>query len=177
MILSKWKTLEDYVVKLLHEDSARTTPGSGSSKHEEDVIGKSIIAQCKQTDHSNSSILQKDLDRLIDACNLHNKFPMFITKNLTDTILSIPITDNTDNIINNLINLICYLKTEEKLNLLIDSINDTSDFKDILLIEKEINNLENKKTKLNKNLFNNTNILKSKFKIKFDTVTMGDLFN
>ena len=47
---ANWKKLENRIALLFKEDNAMTTPGSGNSKGEEDVVGSSTICQCKYTE-------------------------------------------------------------------------------------------------------------------------------
>lgn len=75
-----WKDFENRVKELLSFDRPKLTPGSGSSKTEEDVVGINLIAQCKSTESKNISILQKDMDRLTTAAKLLEKFPLFFNQ-------------------------------------------------------------------------------------------------
>lgn len=98
-----WESLEEYVKILLSYDHPVRTPGSGSTKGEEDVVGISTLSQCKFTTDTNTSILHKDLLRLISSANLIDKLPLFFTRSANITMLSVPITLDTDAIINNAI--------------------------------------------------------------------------
>jgi hypothetical protein len=93
--MTNWKELEEFVKKILPFDHPIRTPGSGSSKGEEDVIGRSTISQCKFTSDKNTSILHKDVIRLRTAANILDKFPLFFTKSSTITLMSIPLLIET----------------------------------------------------------------------------------
>jgi hypothetical protein len=113
--MSKWEDLEQVVALLLTEDGAKRTPLSGATKMEEDVVGRTIMAQCKQTEHKNISILKKDLDRLEAACHLQEKFPLFFNDSSDARTLSIPISDKTIDVVHNIINMIIAFKMVDKL--------------------------------------------------------------
>jgi len=99
MRIDSWQELEDFTCTLLQSDRPKKPANSGGTKKEEDVVSRSIIAQCKHTGNNNMSILKKDLDRLLDACKLQQKAPLFVTSNTTDTVVSIPVTDDTEEIL------------------------------------------------------------------------------
>lgn len=107
MRINDWEELEDLTKQLLACDSPKKPANSGGTKKEEDVISKNIVAQCKYTDSKNMSILNKDLQRLLEACKLQEKLPLFVTSNGGDTIVSIPLNDNTIDILNKLILVMC----------------------------------------------------------------------
>lgn len=85
-----WEDLEKKVKHWLSVDNAMTVPGSGNGKGEEDVIGIGTITQCKYTGKKNTSILSKDVNRLIDAGKMLDKFPIFVTENSDGIMVSIP---------------------------------------------------------------------------------------
>jgi hypothetical protein len=92
---SKWQDFEKFVEKFLALDRAKTTKGSGSVKHEEDVIGETLVVQCKQTDSKNSHILHQDVSRLLDAAETLDRFPLFLTNTQKYSLVSIPLTEET----------------------------------------------------------------------------------
>lgn len=85
-----WENLEDLMTQLLMLDKAMTVPGSGNGKGEEDVIGMSTITQCKYSETKNVTILRKDIDRLLEAAELQQKIPIFVTENNGLKLISIP---------------------------------------------------------------------------------------
>lgn len=103
---SDWKSLEADLAYRLKNDSARTTPGSGNSKGEEDVVGKSVICQCKYTEQKNITILNKDLQRLRIAAKLLNKFPIFASEAKNGQVLSLILDDEFEFENSNIIQLI-----------------------------------------------------------------------
>ena len=61
------------------------------------------------------SILKKDLDRLLEACSLQDKAPLFVTSNLTDTVVSLPIISDNETIIITLLSLLSSYYALDKL--------------------------------------------------------------
>jgi len=94
MIVSDWNELEKYVKQITSNDNTERTPLSGATKEEEDVVGQSLICQCKATDDKNISILLKDINRLCNAADLQDKFPLFFSRNKSINIFSIPIAND-----------------------------------------------------------------------------------
>lgn len=94
-----WKDLENEVKELLDFDSPVIPPNSGGTKKEEDVVGNTIIAQCKSTQNKNISILNNDVERLLKSSEIQNKFPVFITKNKNGTYITIKVDNNSKNIL------------------------------------------------------------------------------
>jgi len=101
--MESWKELEYLARYILLRDDAKLTPGSGNVKGEEDVVGFSTVCQCKYTDNKNISILSKDIERLIEAANLHDKTPIFIAGNRRHVLISLLNDDITRDTINYLI--------------------------------------------------------------------------
>ena len=90
------------------------TPGSGSAKKEEDVVCADAIVQAKYTDNINTTIKEADVARLIDACNLVSKLPIFATKTKTRTIISIPteqLDESVHNVYVSMLNVVAALHT------------------------------------------------------------------
>lgn len=112
-----WEKLEAKVKELFKLDNAKTVPGSGNGKGEEDVIGLSTIIQCKYTDNKNMSILDKDMKRLRSAAELQDKLPIFINENQSGMVLSIPEGPLMGDIVNIIIALAAMNKIEEDLEL------------------------------------------------------------
>lgn len=107
--MSDWNKLEEDVKELLKFDQPVRTPLSGGTKGEEDVVGINSVSQCKCTDDKNLSILSKDLDRLISNANLINKLPIFFNRSSAGTTVSLPITDETNNIVLLSLELACLI--------------------------------------------------------------------
>lgn len=124
--MSDWNSLEDYVKDLLSGDKAKRTPLSGGTKNEEDVVGRSFIAQCKFTEHKNLSILSKDLERLINAARLTEKFPLFASQSSAGTIISFPVTNETEDDIIFLLKCLSCLKALRELKDLIPKLTSLS---------------------------------------------------
>jgi len=158
MNIKSWNELEDFVKDLLSFDNSCKPKGSGSSKKEEDVVSDNIVVQCKYSDKINISIQKKDLDRLIDAHDILDKFPIFINKNLDDIVISLPVMDKFDDINLTLLKLIAIKQGILKLNNIKTIVNDRAilsnyqntfrkikkQFYDLRKsIEEDINKLEN----------------------------------
>jgi hypothetical protein len=79
--INTWQELENFANNLILFDNPVKPAGSGNSKQEEDVVGKSLIIQCKFSSDKNLSLLRKDIYRLFSSSELLNKFPIFITSN------------------------------------------------------------------------------------------------
>ncbi len=153
--MTKWIKLEKYTAELLKGDKSRRTPGSGSSKKEEDLVGLSTICQCKDSDHKNITILTKDIERLLASATLLNKTPLFISRAENHTLLSISLDnqyiDETMFIINQIL-LISQLKLIEEsfdYNLDIKTLNALSTQFDILSETSDVA-LCNLKSRINK---------------------------
>jgi hypothetical protein len=131
-----WQALEEKVKRLLKTDRAKTVPGSGNGKSEEDVIGISTISQCKYTERLNTSILAKDVERLVQAARLQEKLPLFFTESGGSFILSIPDNPLMSEIVNVIVTLALLDKITKELedcntigqyNTLRRFVNDTID--------------------------------------------------
>jgi hypothetical protein len=171
--MSNWQELEEYTKGLLKNDLPKLPSGSGSSKGEEDVIGLSIIAQCKYTEDKNMSILKKDLDRLIDAAKLQDKIPVFITSSQTNKVLSVPITKDTEQLIEYLVEFISIYKGTEKL------VNDRNNITTIDIHNKtssRLSNLRLRLTCLYSQIKDHFTFLTNHLKVKYDHLTTYDLF-
>jgi len=101
--MKEWEELEKSVVTMLATDGAILTPGSGLTKKEEDVVGRTIICQCKQSGNKNISILRKDMDRLREAADLLNKTPIFVNKNEQDILITLIYDKKTQELIETLV--------------------------------------------------------------------------
>lgn len=99
----EWKEFEEQIKKLLALDKAEIPAGSGSGKKEEDVIGVGTISQCKCTGNTNISILKKDMDRLLEASKLREKFPLFFTNGDDKVYLTMPLNDDTEAVVKNML--------------------------------------------------------------------------
>lgn len=172
-MLKSWQALEEFAYEIIKADNPVLPKGSGNAKKEEDVISNCFIVQCKYTDDKNMSILSKDLTRLLDACDLQDKFPLFITSNGSNTVLSIPINDDTRSIIDILIEMAVIVKRSEKINSDIRSIKTMNQYEIIQKFSDRINIL----TYGLKNRFE-TIMRKAAVQLaaKYDDLTMCDLF-
>lgn len=169
---NSWQELEDYVMTLLTNDKPVKPKGSGNAKKEEDVVSNNIITQCKYTDNINMSILNKDLERLLEACKLQDKFPFFITGNKNNIILSTVINKDTEESINLFITFIQFLGELTKLNKNIKFVN----IEQLEYINSQTKNLKNI-LKYIKDYYNDKlDKLDIKLKSKYDDLTICDLF-
>lgn len=172
-MINNWEQLEDLAADLIEEDNPIKPKNSGGIKGEEDVVGSSIIVQCKFTGKKNLSILKKDLDRLCNNANLLLKFPIFLNSNEADTVLSIPIKTNNDDLVKAIIKIIIIYQNIEILNNLSGTINSMNILQQF---EKKTNNIQ----KIFKLLSQNINIkfgkLLNGFNTKRNSLTMYDLF-
>lgn len=175
MITSNWKKLENDAAKLIKEDEPKLPKGSGSAKHEEDVVGKSIIIQCKYTEQTNVNILQNDIDRLIQACDLQNKYPLFVTENLKTKLVSIPWTDN-DTILQMVINIISINKTLDRLSVIIKNSKNNKNIEIISQLRREILLLKKRKFQLFSEINTKIDTLENQIDYLYDDITMYDLF-
>lgn len=91
-----WEKLEERVKAMTIEDAPKRTPLSGATKKEEDVVGNTLISQCKQTQDKNFSILEKDFTRLMESAKLLDKFPLFFSQSSAGIIMSIPVNKETE---------------------------------------------------------------------------------
>jgi hypothetical protein len=98
--INTWQELEQFAKKLLRLDNPRTTPLSGATKTEEDVVGNTIVCQCKFTDNKNLSILASDISRLESASELLQKTPLLITRSSSGTFLSFLVSDEDNTAVN-----------------------------------------------------------------------------
>lgn len=168
--MKNWKELEEATKEMLVNDNAKTVPGSGSTKGEEDVIGRAIIAQTKYSENTNISILRKDLDRLKEAAALHNKLPMFITFNNGDHLISLL---NDNDIIPRVIELARIAKSLEKQS---DSLKLISEPKQLMEFKKDFNQLLRTFNLLKDWYETDFNILATKIQTKEKDVLICDLF-
>ena len=172
--MSEWSKFEDYVNNLTKKDETKRTPLSGATKQEEDVVGKSLICQCKQTEDKNISILSKDIDRLLKASIVLDKFPLFFSSSKAGKLLSIPITTHTEDIVKTVINFIIAEKSIELLEL----------YNKYIKSIKSLNKYRNEVDKSNELMIELTTPLRikiKKLKIRLNTIeddlTMGNLFD
>lgn len=158
-----WKNFEIYVKNLFSDDNARLIPGSGSTKNEEDVSGISTIAQCKYTNNKNLTLLEKDIDRLLEAAKLYGKYPMFFNSNNKHKILSLFI--NEDDLFNSITEIILFFSLCEKV------INDLSitDKEDYEMINRLKYLKKNKINKIRRNILNKINTMSKDIDNKLDS--------
>ena len=94
--MSEWKDLENYAKIILEFDRAMKPSLSGGTKGEEDVVGYNTVVQCKYTASKSIHILKNDLERLLDAAKLLEKYPIFVSEAEVGKVISVPITDDSE---------------------------------------------------------------------------------
>jgi len=177
MSIYNWNELEDYAAELIKEDKPIKPKGSGSSKKEEDVVGESLIVQCKYSENNNISILSKDLKRLMDAAELIEKFPLFLNKSGNNpTILSIPITDETEKIIKQLIQVSIINIKLINLNKLKKLIKFKTKI-EIDNFDKKLEKLKNSISYINNDLTDNICKLENFIKHQYNDILICNLFD
>lgn len=172
-MINSWQALEEFAYDLISPDNPRKPAGSGSAKKEEDVISNCFIVQCKYTEDKNMSILNKDLTRLLLACELQDKIPLFITSNRSDIVLSIPIKDSTRPIINTLLELAVIMKRSEKISDDIRLVKTIGQFEKLQKSANRINILIYGIKNKFESLMRKTAV---KLAAKYDDLTICDLF-
>ncbi|MCK9428987.1 MAG: hypothetical protein M0R17_03115 [Candidatus Omnitrophica bacterium] len=172
-MLKSWQDLEDYVENLLKGDDSVKPKGSGNAKKEEDIISNNIIAQCKYTEHKNHGLLEKDILRLLDACKLQDKFPLFVTANQSETILSVIINKNTSEYVEDFIKYITVKKGMARLE---NDISRLSNINQITYSTKLSNKLLNLFNNIKNKITNKYESIGKSLKVKYDDLTMCDLF-
>lgn len=144
---TNWKKLEEKMKDYLKNDNAKTTPGSGNSKKEEDVVGMSTICQCKDSESKNVNILAKDIDRLLNAAKILKKSPLFASRSGEHTLISVPIDDDNEDEVKFLLDFIIMNSSITILEELIKQCDDSASIaainKEFTRIEKVANNLLN----------------------------------
>lgn len=169
----EWNDFENIIKDLLKSDNAKLTSGSGSTKHEEDVIGENTISQCKYTQNKNLSILSEDMDRLLLSTELHHKFPLFFNSSNNNVYLTIPINNNTKDTINNILELIIIDQLNQKIynNFLV--CNDIKTFK---VISKQVKHLFYKIDNLKNHFSSIYNKIRDKYEIIQNKLINYNLF-
>jgi len=171
--MNDWKELEDFAMEILAKDNPVKPAGSGSTKKEEDVVSNDVIVQCKYTQNKNMTILSKDLERLMDASRLLNKFPLFINSNLTDIIISLPVEKDDTEFLGLLVKIILIYK---KYYRLLDTIGSATNTKTLDRCSKELKLYDNIFKSLMLKLNGYSNTLDISLKAKFDDLTICNLF-
>lgn len=165
-----WNKLEIRVKNLLKSDGARTVPGSGNGKSEEDVIGISTISQCKYTENKNTSILAKDVQRLVSAANLQEKLPLFFTESDGSFILSIP--DNP--LMSTIVKMIVAIALLDKLH------KEAKDCQSVAQYNRLRRFVENQLKRVMDDVKTSTSmkyqLIRQKLDTKYDDLTQYDLF-
>lgn len=171
--MSDWKDLEEKIKTILTLDKATRTPLSGGTKHEEDVVGVGTICQCKHSDNKNITILTKDIDRLLSAAKLLNKFPLFCSKAGDHTLISLPLKDEYEDDIIHIINILILLS---KTNIISSYINMITDKKKTLEFLKLINEINTQLTLINNTFYSKIEDIKNSINAKIDDIEMHNLF-
>jgi len=165
-----WQNLEEKLKTMLQSDNARTIPGSGNSKGEEDVVGFSTITQCKFSENKNVTLLSKDIERLKEAAILQEKTPLFASENNKELILSLLDGEFLPLVIDLLVSLSQLNKLEKDLDIC-KNINTWED------INKKFEN-ETKKTadKVIRTLIDKKKEINTKLEVIYADLTQLDLF-
>lgn len=122
--MSDWREHEKYWVKALKQDKAMRIPGSGSTKGEEDVIGETMLVQCKSTDKESVSMSKKDINRLVNNAKLLDKFPLFSVESSTCKMVCIPVDDDTTGLLTEALEYIRIRKNLDTIKGYLDKIKD-----------------------------------------------------
>jgi hypothetical protein len=169
--MEAWEELEEDVKELFKKDHVKTVPGSGNGKSEEDVIGISTIIQCKYTSNKNMSILDKDMTRLKEAARLQNKQPLFITKNNSGMVLSIP----DGPLMHVIVDMIIASATINKMEEDIETCNDIGTYNIMSrFIESHMKQLTNT---VETNIKHRYNHIKNRLVTIYNRLTCCDLFD
>jgi len=168
-----WKDFEEFVKKFIAVDNPVLPPGSGSSKKEEDVVGRTLICQCKHTDSDNISILSKDMERLLEASTTLDKIPLFFNQSNANKVLSIPITKNTEYIIGLVIKLIVSFKDLQQIRENLKVANERT----IHILLRQLEESSRKVSRIKSIIENLVNDINNEFKTRMDDLTMYNLFD
>lgn len=171
--MSDWSDLEDFAKQILHYDDPKRTPASGATKGEEDVIGRNTITQCKFTKDKNISILKKDLDRLLKAAELLNKFPIFLSESDSGKVLSLPIVDSSKDTIESLLKLAAVFKGLVNLHFLVEYLNNV---KQVEGADIELRRLRSQFYDIQSKINTLVNKINTKLDAKRDDLIMYNLF-
>jgi hypothetical protein len=172
-MISSWQDLEDFAAELVKKDNPIKPKGSGNAKKEEDVVGSTTITQCKYTEDKNMSILSKDLERLLEACSLQDKFPLFITSNGKNTVLSIPINSDTERNVSKLLELLLILLNTSKVYDLLSSIKTPEQLE---AVNRLFSGLNRQISCLNIDIGIHIKNLETKIQSRYDDLMMHNLF-
>ena len=173
LTMSDWNEFEEFVRRLTIEDGTKRTPLSGGTKHEEDVVGNTLICQCKYTEEKNFHILEKDLTRLLEASKLLKKFPLFFNQSNAGKIMSIPIVKETEDIINTLLMTIILHKRIAALCHFIKNIDNERTF---IKAKNELAAIGKLSTELSEINRNELNRIRNTLSCIEDDLTMFNLF-
>lgn len=172
--MKDWKEFENWTKEYLSFDKAKLTPGSGNAKSEEDVVGLSVLAQCKCSGNKNVSIQEEDLQRLEQSANMLDKVPLFFSQSKSRKILSL-LVDNYEENSKSCVKLLSLLSSLETINYIIDHNNVTTQAG-----VDECHHLAIRAEKLwseiSGNIRKNLRIISTKIDSKYDDITMGNLF-
>ncbi len=170
----EWEKFEDFVRHLTIEDGTKRTPLSGATKQEEDVVGNTLICQCKQTEDKNFSILEKDVTRLLGSAKLLEKFPLFFSSSKAGQVMSIPINKDTEDTVNMLIMSII---VKRRLMVLHNFCKNIKDEIALLRAKRELQGVAlaaNELAQTNKKLLER---IQSQIDYAYDDLTMYNLFD
>lgn len=171
--VTDWQDLEKWLEEILEDDRAMRPPNSGGTKKEEDVVGVACIAQCKATEQVNMTLLDKDIDRLLRAAELANKFPIFVSSTGRKKGITLVFDGNNDDIILSLLK-IAAIKKEAEILLKIATSAKTA--RQINSIRKELKKLKRRSSTEIDLLKDVLQAVEKKCDTKYDDLTIVDLF-
>ena len=171
--MSNWEDLEEFVKSLIKFDNPVRTPLSGGTKHEEDVVGTNILAQCKFTSDKNISILFNDMARLCFAAGKLEKFPIFVSEQEAGKVVAVPITDSTELFLADMLKLAALRQGLDSIKYTMPSISTLST---LGLANKEVTRLKKLYTDLKHNIDQELNLVEMRISSKYVDLTTYNLF-
>jgi len=164
-----WEDLEEKIKRMFKKDLAKRTPGSGNSKKEEDVVGRSTIIQCKYSEDKNISIHKDDIDRVVAAASLQGKTPIFVTKNRDTILLSILDGDMMEPVIH-------FILAKTRIKKVKEELQYCTTLQEFEKLSTEAHFIETELLTVAYELKNEMKDLNNSFKIKYDDLTTINLF-
>lgn len=172
MTTFEWEDFENQVEFILKKDNPVKPKNSGGTKKEEDVVGKSIIAQCKLNSTKDLHIKAKDIQRLNESSKLLGKKPLFFSKCECGTFLTIQIDQlGKDDLL--FLNIIILFKRMENL---LDSLEKVSTITEWKPLENEKNNIDKLHRILDNTITDTHKKLDQKITSVINNLTMYNLF-
>lgn len=168
-----WEDLENWVVQLLYDDRPVRPPNSGGTKKEEDVVTFGSIAQCKATEHNNMSLLDKDINRLLEASHMHDKLPLFVSSTWDKLGVTFIFDGKNDDTMASSVKIAVIAKAAQRLKKMVSTLKSV---RQLNAAKRELNKL---KSRLNVevNKINDTfSAIDTACETKYDDLTIVDLF-